>query len=257
MQVNENQKSDAWDIVGGMFWKLGRKSARPSSAEIMLFLENIPANARCCIIGASTKELIEIAISQQIRVTVMDFSETMLNDLKAEIGENFCTFWHVDILMRIPEVLHKSFDYVLTDRLINRFTRQDVPVFLQNIITLLAHNGQLRMTVKLGYYPMDLLLIEEGRARGTVEKFYDEPSRTIDYSKATDELETRLVPHGDIPREVLLRWYHGRGKESRFVSEDILSMISAASQSGRGFIDFYEALCPDAPNTNMYQATVQ
>jgi hypothetical protein len=252
-----NPKSAAWDIVGGLFWRLGRKSARPSRAEIDMFLSGVGPGSRCAIVGASTKELVETAIARQMRVTVLDFSSATLSDLRRELGEACCKYVHLDVLQPIPERMRNTLHIVLADRLVNRFTRQDVPVFLRNVLSLLRDAGELRMTVKLGFYPMDLALIEEGHARGTIGRFYDEATRTIDYSQASEELEKRLVPHGSIPRALLLRWYHGRGKESRFTSNDIREMLAEVTEGGRQFAHINEVSCSDAPNTMMYYASIE
>src|SRR5437016_710051 len=84
---------------------------------------------------------------------------------------------------------------------------------------------------ELGFYPMDLLLIEEGRRRGTLSRFYDEETCTFDYASAREELEACLVPHGSIERNVLLDWYEGRGKESRFQDEGIQQQLLDAKDA--------------------------
>lgn len=237
-----------------MFWRLGRESARPSREEIELFLKGIKSRSRCCIIGATTKDLIEAAIRRGLKVTVLDFSEVTLEDLKADIGAKEFESHCVDVLLPIPQHLLKSQSFIISDRLVNRFTRQDVPIFLRNTLAMLSEAGELRMTVKLGLYPMDIALIEEGRSRGTLAQFYDEATRTLDFSQAHGELKERLIPHGRIPRDVLLQWYQNRGKESRFTDEDIHNQLVAARDQGRSFNTIDRLVCPDAPNTVMYTA---
>ena len=180
----------------------------------------------------------------------------MLEELKAAIGNDSCTYVYLDALEPIPDALRSSIRFVLTDRLINRFTRDEVPVFLRNVLRLVMRNGELRMTVKLGFYPMDLLLIEEGRRKGTLTHFYDEETCTVDYASARRELEACLVPHGSIDRDVLLDWYVGRGKESRFTHEGIQQMVMNAIEGSRRFNLANAAICPDAPETFMYRATL-
>lgn len=256
MLVKMNPKALAWDALGGMFWKQGRKSARPSAAEIEIFLAEIASGERCGILGASTKELIEAAMARSLDVVVFDFSSMMLEELKAAIGHNSCTYVYLDVLEPIPDALRSSVRFVLADRLINRFTRDEVPVFLRNVLTLMTRNGQLRMTVKLGFYPMDYLLIEEGRRKGTLMRFYDEGTSTFDYASARHELEACVVPHGSIERNVLLDWYVGRGKESRFTHEGVQQMIFNANEGSRRFNLTDAGSCPDAPETFMYRATL-
>lgn len=256
MNTKVNPKAAAWDIIGGKFWKQGRKSARPSQTEIQMFLSGTAPGERCGILGASTKELVEAAVARQLDVTVFDFSAVMLDDLKSEIGEDSCEYIRLDALEAVPDVLRGSLRFALADRLINRFMVQEVPVFLQNVLALLVTGGELRMTVKLGLYPMDALLIEEGRRRGTLARFYNEDTRTLDYACAMDELKACLVPHGSIPRELLLDWYMQRGKESRFDSDAIRRMLFEANRTQRRFCDIEELNCPDAPGTVMYRAKV-
>jgi len=256
MAVKMNPKASAWDAVGGMFWRKGRKSARPSRAELQMFLAEIGPGERCGILGASTKELIEAAVVRQLGVVVFDFSTVMLQELQHAIGANSCAYVCLDLLESIPDALRSSVRFVLADRLINRFSHHEVPVFLRNALTLLLGGGELRMTVKLGLYPMDLLLIDEGRRRGTLKRFYDEETRTIDYGSARQELEVCLVPHGSIRRDVLLDWYVGRGKESRFDHETVIQMLADANENSRLFHVTDAMSCPDAPATFMYKASL-
>jgi hypothetical protein len=221
-----------------------------------MFLDGVAPGARCGIIGASTKELVEAAVERRAAVTVFDFSPVMLADLAAEVGEGTCAYVRLDALEAVPEALRGSFRFVLADRLVNRFTRQEVPTFLRNVLALLDAGGELRMTVKLGLYPMDSLLIEEGRRRGTLSRFYDDETRTIDYASAAGELAACLVPHGSIPRATLLDWYVRRGKESRLEREPVSAMILEAGAGPRHFGGVEEADCPDAPGTVMFTARV-
>ncbi len=256
MAVKMNAKALAWDALGGTFWKQGRTSARPSAAEIQIFLSEIAAGERCGILGASTKELIEAAVACQLDVVVFDFSAVMLEELKTAIGEDSCTYVYLDLLDPIPAALKRSVRFAVADRLINRFSHHEIPAFFRNVLGLLAASGELRTTVKLGFYPMDLLLIEEGRRRGTLSRFYDEETCTFDYASAREELEACLVPHGSIERNVLLDWYVGRGKESRFKHKGVQQQLLDAKDGLRRFNLTEAVSCPDAPHTFMYRAGV-
>ena len=69
-----NPKANAWDHLGGLFWTIGRKSARPSPREIDLFLAEFLPGAHVVVVGASSKELTKVAASRGFRVTTLDFS---------------------------------------------------------------------------------------------------------------------------------------------------------------------------------------
>jgi hypothetical protein len=237
-----------------MFWRLGRKTAKPSAAEIDLYLSGAGPSSRVCVVGASTKDLVEAAVSRGAQVLVLDFSQTMCDHLERELAPACLTTRCVDILQPPPADLVGSQDLVLADRLVNRFIRRELTGFFRSTLMLLTPGGEMRTTVKIGFYPMDLELLEEGRARGTLERFYDEETRTLDFSQAPDELRARLVPHGDIPREVLLEWYHGRGQESRFEDEGILEALGKVAWEGRRLAVLSAIPCPDSPGTRFYSA---
>ena len=249
-----NPKAAAWDAVGGRFWREGRASARPSAREIGAFLDGIVPGRRCAVVGASTKGLVEEALRRRLRTTVIDFSPVMLADLRAELPVAGYDCVCADATAEPPPELRDAVDAALSDRLINRFTHDDLRLFLRATLLMLAPGGELRTTVKLGFYPMDRLLIEEGKARGTLDRFWDEATRTIDYAVARDELEARLLPHGTIPRPVLLAWYHGRGRETRFSDEAIAAAVLEARADRRRFVDLRRWPCPDARDTQLYLA---
>jgi hypothetical protein len=216
-----NPKSQAWDHVGAMFWKLGRPSARPDAATIERFLTGLDAGAAVLIVGASTRDLIAAAIKRDMMVTVADFSSRMCEDLAAELGCAPVGILQADITRDCGWVGEGRFAAILSDRLINRFTAEETVRAMRSKARLLQAGGEIRATVKHGYYPMDLRLIDLGRADGTLGRFYDERTHTIDYSAAAHLLAEALVPHGDIPRDVLLPWYLGRARETRYFPGDL------------------------------------
>src|SRR4051812_17042991 len=83
-----NPKAQAWDLIGSMFWKHGRKNARPSRADIERLLVGVGPGGQCVIIGASTKELIEAAIRRNASVVVLDFSERMCRELAETLANS-------------------------------------------------------------------------------------------------------------------------------------------------------------------------
>jgi len=116
-----NTKSAAWDLIGSLFWEAGRVSAKPSDEEIELFLAGIPVGARCAVVGASTKNLVEALIARGAEVSVLDFSERMCADLRAALPAGSCQVHRHDITLQAPQDLRRSQQYVLSDRLVNRF----------------------------------------------------------------------------------------------------------------------------------------
>ena len=236
-------KSEAWDKVGGMFWKLGRKTAKPSELEIDLFLAS-ETGKRLCVIGASTKDLVGAALDRNYDVTVMDFSREMCRALSKEFPSGAFEAVVIDILEGIPQKFAGQFDLVVSDRLLNRFTTLTAPSYFTNVFDLLNHGGVAKTCVKTGFYEMDLRLMNQGRKNGTLDLFFEEATRTIDYSAASRELSEITLSHGDIPEDILHTWYVGRGKESRFEKTEIIEMIDRALK-GRSFevlptLDFSE-----------------
>ena len=251
ISTQKNTKSTGWDLIGELFWTKGRITARPSESEIDIFLADLPPSARIAIVGASTKELIQTALTRNFTVTVLDFSAKMCADLDAAIGSKIDIRLQ-DITGTMPCDLWGQYDAVLSDRLINRFTREESVRGLSNMLTLLNESGTIRTSVKLGFYPMDMRMIEEGLRNETLASFYDETTCTIDFLKAGTVLETCLQPHGDINREILLAWYRCRGCESRYNDVDVLTL------AGKVRVDDRELRCtnsrsfPNAEETNYY-----
>jgi sirohydrochlorin ferrochelatase len=220
-----NPKSHAWDHVGSQFWELGRPSARPDAATIARFLDGFDAGAAVLIVGASTRDLVVAAVRRGAEVTVVDFSRRMCDDLAAALRGLPVGILLADITDDCSHVGRHRFAGVLSDRLVNRFTVEELGRALRSMTRLARSGHEIRFTVKHGFYPMDLRLLELGRSDGTVNRFYDERSHTIDYPSAAHLLEQALVPHGDIPRAVLLPWYLGRGKETRYFPGDVERLV--------------------------------
>ncbi|WP_051796778.1 hypothetical protein [Streptomyces sp. NRRL S-87] len=251
----ENTKAAAWDLIGSLFWETGRTTAKPSDEEIGLFLAGITAGARCTVVGASTKDLVEALITLGAEVTVMDFSERMCEDLRAALPAGSCTILRHDITQRAPEALRGTQQFVLNDRLVNRFSEDEARRGLEGMLDLLADGGQVRASIKLGLYPMDERMIDTGRERGTLETFFDAGSKVIDFAAAGDVLTDSLLPHGGIDPEILLDWYRGRGREQRFDHEDVLGLVAAAEVGGRGLALVSSTEFGQAPKTRMYTAS--
>ena len=221
-----NPKADAWDLVGGLFWKIGRKNAKPNDSMIASFLSGVSKKDRIMVIGASTKFLVEAALLKSEHITVIDFSSKMCEDLREEIHDEHCSILVQDILSPPNTENLTQQNVIIAERLVNRFSSAETQQFFNNIRHFLAADGLVRLTIKLGLYEIDKSLIAEGERKGTLLNFYDQNAKVIDFSQAKEELKTSVVAHGDIPRDLLIRWYEGRGKEARFDDADILQLIN-------------------------------
>ncbi|MCM0622623.1 hypothetical protein [Nocardioides bruguierae] len=241
-----NTKAAAWNAVGGMFWTHGRVSARPSGEELALFTRGVAPGDRVVLIGASTRELAERLQEIGADLTVLDFSERMCADLRAA-SPGIEVICH-DIL-EPATALAGSAKWVLSDRLVNRFDATEAVHAVGTMMELLQPEGVLRATIKLGLYPMDDRMIAEGERLGTLSAFWDESSRTIDFATAGEALSSGLLAHGDIPREVLLEWYQGRGRETRLDAPDVTELFARCDLEVKNEIDL-----PDAPGTSMFEA---
>lgn len=252
----ENSKASAWDLIGSLFWESGRTNARPSDEEIGLFLTDIAPGARCAVVGASTKGLVEALIAKGAEITVLDFSDCMCSDLQAALPEGACRVLRHDITRRAPRALRGTQDFVLSDRLVNRFSDTEARLGIEGMLDLLTDGGQLRASIKLGLYPMDERMIAVGRERGCVDRFYDAEAKVIDFAAAGDVLTDSLLPHGDIAPQVLVGWYRGRAREQRFDHTDVENLITATDVDGRTLEIVADTEFGQAPSTRMYTAMV-
>ncbi len=251
-----NAKSEAWELIGDQFWRIGRVSARPSEAEIKLFLEGVDAGTRVTIIGASTKFLIESAIDRGAVVTVLDFSRRMCSDLRDALHGSACDIRLCDVTRDIPNTLVAGSDLVLSDRLINRFDRSEASVACANMARL-AGTGLVRASIKLGLYEMDERLIEHGKTEGNLDSFYDSAEKTFWFERAGPVLERALCPHGTIDRNILLEWYRRRGRETRFEYETVVAILASPKAQANGPLRLRRHLpFPDAPRTAMFEFSV-
>lgn len=252
MEIN-NEKARAWELIGDQFWTIGRLAARPSAREHDLFLDGVAEGDRVCVVGASTKYLIEEAAARGAHVTVLDFSERMCTDLSRALNRDDIVVRLADITQPVTDDLRGTFDLVLNDRLINRFATAEAIRACAGMLSL-AGNGMVRASVKLGFYDIDLKLIEYGETEGTLQDYYDASDKTFHFVKAGDVLDRALVAHGDIDRDILLEWYRRRGKETRFDDEDVQRLLSTPELNGDGAVVLQASVAfPDAPKTRLYQ----
>lgn len=107
-----------------------------------------------------------------------------------------------------------------------------MPSVCANMGLMVRPGGRIRIAARLGLYPLDRALIEEGQRRGTLQNFWDEATWTIDWSKVGDELDACATSHGDIPRDVVIAWSRQRGIESRISDKDMRHLIRSTIVDG-------------------------
>lgn len=242
-----NPKAEAWNKIGGKFWTEGRKSARPSALELDLFTTGISATDRVVVVGASTKELVEELMGKGARVVTIDFSDQMCIDLRDAVPDADVRV--VDVTRPIPHELVGTADWVLSDRLINRFDAAEAATGVSGMVSLLSGGGMLRQSVKIGLYAMDETMLAHARKAGVAHTFWDEATNTIDFSRAGVSLDSGILPHGEIDMDLLKQWYLGRGREKRFSDAEVRDLFEQA-----GCVVEQVQPFPDAPETLMYDS---
>lgn len=228
-----NPKSAAWDAIGASYWNAGYRGG-PTRRDIDAYLEGVEPGLPVAVVGASTVHLVAAAVDRGADVTVLDFSPGMREALARELAGRPCRILGQDITADVPEPLRRRFRLVLADRLLNRFVERELCAALRQLLRLLDDAGEVRTSVRLGLYQRDLPLIEEGRRRGVLARFFDESTWVIDYGAAGALLEDALPPHGTIPRDVLLTFYRLRGPEQRLRPGDLERYLAGIADDGRG-----------------------
>lgn len=240
-------KAAGWDAVGLEFWRRGRATAKPSAACVAWFCADLARGDRCLVVGGTTVDVIRHAAAAGLGVTVLDFSARVCREVGAVVADDVAIV-HGNVLT--PPAIG-PFDRVTGDTLLNRFDGIEAARFADAVAGLLRPGGQLRMTVKLGRYPMDERLLDLGRAAGTLDEFLDVATNTIDFSRTGDLLEHALVAHGTLSREEMLTWYRMRGREKRYERSDLLALFAAPRWHVRLATD------DDRPDCCRLEATLQ
>jgi hypothetical protein len=252
LDYGRKSKLDSWDHFGPQYWELAAMTSHPSPHEVAQFLAGVTEDVRVLIIGATTRVLVAEAIARKSYVTVMDFAPRLIEKLRSALQSDRLAYVRHDIGEPVPPSLQGHFDLVASDRLINRFHCSEMPRVCANMGLLARPGGRVRMTARLGLYPLDEALIQEGRKRGTLNDFWEEQTLTIDWSRVGEELEVCATSHGQIPREVVIEWSRQRGIESRISDADVRHIISGANEAGI-LLELLSVVDMDvAPNTKLY-----
>ena len=228
-----NPKAAAWDAIGAAYWNAGYRGG-PTRGDIDTYLQGVGPGLPVAIVGASTRHLVAAAVDRGAQVTVLDFSPRMRAALADDLAGRPCRIVAQDLTSDVPAGLVRGFRLVLADRLLNRFVERELRRALRQLLRLVDDGGQVRTSVRLGLYQRDLPLIEAGRRRGLLHRFFDESTWVIDYGAAGDLLDEVLPPHGDIPRDVLLSFYRLRGPEQRLRPGDLERYLAGTSDGSRG-----------------------
>jgi len=198
---------------------------------ITSYLKDIGPGDKCCIIGASTIELILEALNKGVNVTIIDFSRIMIDAAREFLGNNSnCEFICRDILSPISLGELDFFQYVISDRLINRFTRDETSIFFDNITNLFDSSGEVRTVVKMGRYELDKKIISYQKINKDSCVIYNEKIEQIDFSRAEKALYEIPFANGSIPKEILVKWYVKRGQESRYQESILKEIIETSKQ---------------------------
>jgi hypothetical protein len=221
-------KQRSWDDYGSQYWTAAGSTSHPSRHETHTFLSGIGPGSLVLVLGATTTEVTQSAVDSGAEVHVLDFAAKLL-DLAGERFGDAVTRHHHDLLDPVPDDLAGRFDVVVADRLVNRFHRSEMPRVVANMVSLVAPTGELRISIRLGLYPLDRRLIEVGTELGTLDNFWDSATRTIDWSGVDTEIDRCAEAHGDIPREVVIAWSRMRGVESRLDEADVPAIVTEAA----------------------------
>ena len=222
----KNSKALAWDSIGDRFWSLGLPSGEARRLELNFYLGE--KSESIAVLGASSNFIIEKAVGIWKKIIVVDFSSKLLKSVKSKFWENTeldCV--QTDLTRELDKRLLGSTELIVADRLVNRFNLDEASRFFCNIYSMLKPGGNFKFTVRIGIYPIDQKLIELGKANGTVNKFWNELEKTIDFSQALSELTVAVDPMEGISKKDLVNWYYLRGKEKRFFPDDIEAILQA------------------------------
>ncbi|THK33383.1 hypothetical protein EHS39_36795 [Ensifer sp. MPMI2T] len=177
-------------------------------------------------------------------VTVVDFSQRMCDDLDHALEGRVAVIRH-DILREAPNELVGIFDYVISDRIVNRFTHDEFLYASKTLASFLAPGGCLGLGVKLGLETIDQQLMAAAKANNVqTSDFWDAGTSTIDYTAARSLLEKVDFDYGVVPREVILNWFDQRGREGRYSEADVGSVFRWRAFKTMEF--------PDTPATKVF-----
>lgn len=250
--TNINSKADGWNAVGGDYWRLGKENSKPSHFEIERFLDRVSKSTRVAVVGASTIDVIRAAAARARSVHVFDFSTAMLHDAKLELdgADGEILFSHWDVTLPPDDQFLATFDLLISDRLLNRFSERELDLSLKHLLSIVSISGEMRMSIRLGLYDRDIALIQKAESLGKERQFYDSENKSIDFSVAVQLFPDELLGNGAINKETMIEWYIARGIEKRWEQEEFLAYFCASFGSIAYLVGIEEF--DRAPNTFLF-----
>lgn len=213
-----NPKARAWEAIGLKYWSLGRRTGKPRPSTLRWFSSGLGPDERCLVVGGTSVGMIRAAAATGCGVVVADFSRRVCSELRGRAPAGV-TVVQRDVLEPVQD-WEEGFTHLLCDALLNRFDAAEARRFERRAAVLLRTGGELRTTVKIGLYPMDLRMLELAPQHLQAD-FWDPRTQTMDYGRLGSLLEAGMVRHGGIARADLIGWYRNRGREKRFSEEDL------------------------------------
>ncbi|MEU5691991.1 class I SAM-dependent methyltransferase [Actinosynnema sp. NPDC020468] len=225
-----NPKAVAWNRLGSAYWNRNYDGG-PDEAGCAQYLGGVAGGERVLLVGASTVRLARAALDAGARLVVADFSEILLAELEASLGADAARYVRADVVSADPPDVGR-FDLIVADRLVNRFTRDEMVRALRFLASAVDVGGRMRLSYRLGLYERDELLLAEARRRGEQAAVFDEAAFDVDYSGASGWLAEVLPRHGDIPVEALVDFYVARGREHRLREGELDGLLAEAVGDG-------------------------
>lgn len=225
----DNPKAAAWDGIGSAYWDRNYDGG-PDEQGCAEYLDGVRAGDRVLLVGASTVRLAMAALKAGAELVVADFSSVMLAELERLLGAQ-ATYVCVDVV-QAGTWTGDSFDRVVADRLVNRFTRTEMVSALRLLCSAVAPGGRTRLSYRVGLYARDEAVLAEARRRGELAAVFDEVAFDIDYSGAAAWLADVLPGHGDIPPAALVDFYVARGREHRLQPGELDRIVAEAVGDG-------------------------
>lgn len=221
---SSHNKQLAWSLLGGQYWNRGYYGG-PSEPDIAKFLAGISREQTVMIAGASTIQLIQQAKKIASQVGVLDFAQVMIDDLRAETVHDAQACYLMDLTSEGN--LHiGAFDYLLADRLINRFAACHLEQVMKNIRCLLSTSGEARLSVRIGLYQRDLKIIERLQAQRESKAFFNPVTWEVNYYDVCPIILQEVLPeYGEIERDKIVNHFMLRGLEKRFRPGEFEDMV--------------------------------
>lgn len=220
-----NPKVAAWDQLGSAYWD-SNYDGGPDGRGCDEYLDGVRAGDRVLLVGASTVRLARAALATGAELVVADFSPVMLAELERMLGAA-AEYRCVDVV-RAGAWEGEPFDRIVADRLVNRFTRDEMVNALRLLCSAVAKGGRTRLSYRVGLYERDELVLAEARRRGELAAVFDESAFDVDYSGGAAWLADVLPRHGDIPAEALVDFYVARGREHRLLPGELDRIVAEA-----------------------------